>query len=333
MSTLPTIRLGHTGLQVSRLCLGTMTFGGQTSDAESFAIMDAAAEAGVNFIDTANVYPSGAADANKGQTERVVGRWLAGRRHRFVLTTKAGGPMGSLPWEGGTSRKHLLDAIDASLKRLGTDYMDLYQLHRDDPATPLDETLQALDTIVRSGRARYVGLSNWSAWRAARALGRSEALGAARPVTVQPRYNLLFREYERDLFPMCASEGLATLCYNPLAGGLLTGKHQDLSNPAPGGRFGANRAATYYRERYWNEQKFNAVARITRLARQAGLAPERLAVAWVLAQPGVSCAILGASRADQLAQVLAAPDTRLDAGLLAQLDDATREFRLGDSPR
>jgi aryl-alcohol dehydrogenase-like predicted oxidoreductase len=310
-----------------------MTFGGQADESESFAILDAAAEAGINFIDTANVYPSGAADRDKGATEAVVGRWLKGRRERFVLATKAGGPMGPLPWEGGTSRKHLLDAIDASLARLGTNYVDLYQLHRDDPLTPLDETLAALDTIVRSGRARHVGVSNWNAWRIARAIGVAEARRLVKPVSVQPRYNLLFREFERDLFPMCRQEGLATLCYNPLAGGLLTGKHRDLGAPDPGGRFGANRAAVYYRERYWDERKFQAVSRIVDVAAQAGLSPERLAVAWVLAQPGVTCAILGASRASQLPQVLAAAETKLEPAVLQELDTITQEFRLGDAAR
>ncbi len=333
MSALSTVRLGRTGLQVTRLALGTMTFGGQADEKASFAILDAASDAGVNFIDTANVYPSGAADGDKGATERVLGRWLKGRRERFILATKAGGPMGARPWEGGTARKHLLASIDASLARLGTDHVDLFQLHRDDPGTPLDETLEALDAIVRSGRARYVGVSNWTAWRIARALGRSEALHWARPVTVQPRYNLLFREFERDLFPMCRQEGLATLCYNPLAGGLLTGKHRDPASPDPQGRFGENRAAVYYRERYWERRKFHAVERIAALAGEAGMRPERLAVAWVLAQPGVTCALLGASRASQLPEVLAAASTALPPDLLQQLDALTREFRRGDAPR
>ncbi len=324
------IRLGNTGLQVSRLCLGTMTFGTQADEAASFAIMDAAAEGGVNFIDTANVYPLGVEHKDKGVTEQIIGRWLQGRRGRFIVATKAAHPMGSLPWDTGTSRKHLLDAIDASLKRLGTDYVDLYQLHRDDDTTPLDETLEALDTIVRSGRARYIGLSNWTAWRVARALGRCEALGLAKPATIQPRYNLIYRQLERDLFPLVQQEGLGTLCFNPLAGGLLTGKHGDLNAPDAQSRFGFGKASVSYKERYWHEQQFEAVKAIGNLARDAGLRPERLAVAWVLAQPGVSCAIIGATRATQLPEVLAAADTKLDAGLLARLDEITRAFRLGE---
>ena len=330
---MPLVRLGATGLQVSRLCLGTMTFGTQADESASFAICDAAAAAGVNFIDTANVYPLGSDGSLRGDTERILGKWLRGKRDRFIVATKAAGVMGPLPWEGGTSRKHLLDAIDASLARLGTDYVDLYQLHRDDENTPLDETLEALDTIVRSGRARYVGVSNWSAWRIARALGRAEALRVAKPVTVQPRYNLLFRQFERDLFPMCEAEGLATLCYNPLAGGLLTGKHRDLAAPDAQGRFGHGRAAAMYKDRYWHEREFEAVGRFVALAAEAGIAPARLAVAWVLAQRGVTCAIIGASRAEQLPDVLGAAEVKLDADLLAQLDAMTREFRMGDAVR
>ncbi len=324
------IRLGHTGLQVSRLCLGTMTFGTQADEAESFAILDAAAAGGVNFIDTANVYPLGVAHHEKGRTEEIIGRWLKGRREQFVVATKAAHPMGTLPWETGTSRKHLLSAIDASLARLGTDYVDLYQLHRDDETTPLDETLEALDTIVRSGRARYVGLSNWPAWRVARALGRCEALRLFKPATLQPRYNLLYRQLERDLFPLVRQEGLGTLCFNPLAGGLLTGKHRDLNAPDSQSRFGFGNASVTYRERYWHEQQFEAVKQIGEVAREIGLTPERLAVAWVLAQPGVSCAIIGATRAAQLPEVLAAPQTRLEAGVLDRLDAITRGFRQGE---
>lgn len=324
------IRLGATGLQVSRLCLGTMTFGTQADEAASVAIMDAAAAGGVNFIDTANVYPLGVDHKDKGVTEEIIGRWLKGRREKFILATKCAHPMGSLPWETGTSRKHILSAIDASLARLGTDYVDLYQLHRDDETTPLDETLEALDTVVRSGRARYVGVSNWPAWRVARALGRCEALGITRLATLQPRYNLIYRQLERDLFPLVRQENLGTLCFNPLAGGLLTGKHGDLNAPDARSRFGFGKASVSYKERYWHEQQFEAVKAIGEVAREIGMRPERLAVAWTLAQPGVSCAIIGATRAGQLPEVLAAADTTLDAEVLKKLDTITRQFRQGE---
>lgn len=332
MSDRKLIRLGNTGLQVSRLCLGTMTLGSSADEAESRSILDAATDAGVNFIDTANRYPSDAPDERKGLTEEIIGRWLKGRRERFILTTKAGGPMGPMPWDAGTSRKHLLSAIDASLIRLGTDYVDLFQLHRDDPSTPMDEALETIDTIVRSGRARYVGVSNWGAWRIARALGRCEALGLVKLVTVQPRYNLLFRQFERDLFPMCEAENLATLCYNPLAGGLLTGKYRHGAPADAATRFGAGGIAAAYRQRYWHDKEFEAVGRILQVAQSVGMSPERLAVAWLLAQRGVTCAILGASRASQLPEVLLAGETKLETQVLSQLETITHEFRFGDAP-
>lgn len=326
-------RLGSTGIEVSRLCMGSATFGGQSGQPASFAMLDACAASGVNFIDTANVYPLGSEPGDKGHSERIIGQWLKGRRHRFVVATKGGGTMGPLPGESGNSRKHLLDAIDASLRRLGTDYVDLYQLHYDDTATPLDESLAALDTIVRSGRARSAGVSNFRAWRLARAVGRCETNGWVRPVAVQPRYNLLFRQIERDLVPFCREEGLAMICYNPLAGGLLSGKHRFDAQPDADGRFGAGKGAAMYKDRYWHEREFVAVSAFVKLAAAAGIAPVRLAVAWVLAQPGVTAAILGASRADQLAEVLQAADTRIPPDLLTQLEELSFEFRMGDASR
>ena len=193
------IKFSQTGLIVSRLCLGTGTFGKQTDESESFRIFEKVADAGVNFIDTADVYPGGADLPEVGRAEEITGRWLKGKRGRFILGTKAGGRMGSSPWDQGSSRKHLLDAIEASLRRLNTDYVDIYQLHMDDDATPLDETVEALDAIVQSGKARYIGVSNFLAYRLARAIGRQDTLGLARFVSAQPRYNLLFREIEREL--------------------------------------------------------------------------------------------------------------------------------------
>jgi 1-deoxyxylulose-5-phosphate synthase len=217
-------KFSRTGLSVSRLCVGTGTFGKQTDEAESFRILDAAAEAGVNFIDTADIYPGGAEAHEVGSAEEITGRWLKRKRGRFILGTKGGGPMGPSQWGQGSSRKHLLDAIDASLRRLNTDYVDSYQLHMDDAATPLDETIEALDIIVRSGKARYVGVSNFLAYRLARAIGRQDTLKLARFVSVQPRYNLLFREIERELLPLAQKENLAVLPFNRLAAGLLSGK-------------------------------------------------------------------------------------------------------------
>jgi aryl-alcohol dehydrogenase-like predicted oxidoreductase len=326
-------RLGGTGLTVSRLCLGTMTFGLQSDETASRAILDRAAEAGVTFIDTADVYPLGGDTRTVGRTEAIVGRWLEGRRGQFILATKAVGKMGPQAWNQGASRKHLLDAIDASLRRLGTDYVDLYQLHSDDAATPLDETLEALDSIVRSGKARYVGVSNFLAYRLARALGRAEARNLTSIVSVQPRYSLLFREIERELLPLAAEDRLGVISYNPLAGGLLTGKHTFASGPAQGTRFTLGNAAERYQERYWHEREFQTVEQLHEAVTASGIPLTTASVAWVLANPVVTSAIIGASRPEQLAETLRAAEIRLDPALKQQLDELTAEYRRGDSTR
>ena len=243
------VRLGRTGLQVSRLCLGTMTFGLQCDEPTSRAILDRAAEGGITFLDTADAYPLGGEVDTTGRTEEIVGRWLKGKRQDFILATKCFGRVGPNRWDQGNSRKHILDAIDASLERLDTDYIDLYQLHGYDPNTPVEETLRALEDIVRSGRARYIGVSNWLAYQLARANGKAEVLGVTRFDSIQPRYNLLFREFERELFPLCQEEGIGVIPYNPLAGGLLTGKHSP-DGALEGTRFDLGNAGPRYRDRY-----------------------------------------------------------------------------------
>jgi len=334
--SIPTTRFGRTGLTVSRLALGTMTFGLQTEESVARAILDKATDAGINFLDTADVYPLGGDTGTAGRTEEIIGRWLKaspGRRANNILATKAVGVMGPSAWDQGASRKHLLDAIDASLKRLDTDHVDLYQLHSDDNKTPLDETLEALDVIVRSGRARYVGVSNFLAYRLARALGRSEVLNTVKFVSVQPRYSLLFREIERELLPLCAEEGLAVIPYNPLAGGLLTGKYAKGSAPASGTRFTLGTAAGRYQDRYWNDNAFDAVGELERIADEAGIPLASLAVAWVMAQPTITAPLLGASRPEQLDATIAAASLKLDAGLMEQLNKVTHRFRMGDAAR
>jgi len=326
------VRFGRTGLKVSRLCLGTMTFGLQCDEATSFAILDAAAAAGIRFIDTADVYPLGGGLDRVGRTEEIVGKWLHGRREDFVLATKCSGKTGPADWQQGTSRKHVMASIDASLKRLGTDYVDLYQVHHFDAAVSVDETVEAFDAVVKAGKARYVGVSNFHAYRVARALGRAEAKGLATLVSVQPRYNLLFREIERELLPLCREEGLAVMPYNPLAGGMLTGKHKR-GAPPEGSRFTLGNAAKNYTERYWKEREFETVDRFVALAKAAGLAPATLAMAWVLSNPVVTAPIVGASRADQLAASVAALEVRLDPALKATLDELSHEFRMGDAAR
>jgi aryl-alcohol dehydrogenase (NADP+) len=310
-----------------------MTFGLQIDEPAARSVMDRAAAGGVTFIDTADVYPLGGGVDLAGKTEEIVGRWLKGRRNQFVLATKCFGRTGPQAWDVGNSRRHIMDAIEASLRRLGTDYIDLYQLHQDDPDTPIDETLRALDDLVRSGKVRYIGCSNFLAYRVARALGRCETLGLARFDSAQPRYNLLFRQFERDLFPLCLEEGVGVIPYNPLAGGLLSAKYRQSQAPAQGTRFTLANAGAMYQERYWHQREFEAVDAFQKLADEAGLKPATLAVAWVMHQPAVTAPILGASRADQLDDTLAAADVHLDADLLAKLDNLTREFRRGDAAR
>ncbi|MDH3320522.1 MAG: aldo/keto reductase [Betaproteobacteria bacterium] len=326
------VRFGPTGLQVSRLCLGTMTFGLQCDEKSSFAILDAAAGHGITFLDTANAYPLGGNVGDMGRTEEILGKWLKGKREQFILATKCSGKMGNAPWQQGTSRKHVMSAIDASLRRLGTDYVDLYQVHHFDAITPVDETVEAFDAVVTAGKARYVGVSNYHAYRVARSMGRSEALGLTKLVSVQPRYNLLFRQVERELLPFCKEEDLAVIPYNPLAGGLLTGKHQRGAPPA-GTRFTLGNAAKTYTERYWQEREFDTVAAFVKLAKDAGLDPATLAVAWVLAHPAVTSPLVGASKPEQLNASVAAADLKLDPALKAKLDELSHEYRMGDAAR
>lgn len=327
------VRLGRTGLPVSRLCLGTMTFGLQTDEATSIAILERAAAGGITFLDTSDVYPQGGTRETVGRTEEIIGRWLQSRRHEFVVATKCFGAMSERPWDRGLSRKHILDAIEASLRRLRTDYVDLYQLHHPDPGTPMDETLRALDDIVRAGKARYVGCSNYFAYQIARALGRSELHGLARLDSVQPRYNLLFRQVERELFPLCQEEGLAVIPYNPIAAGLLSGKHSRQSGPLPGTRFTHVKAGPQYRERYWHERELDTVDALRPLAAEAGMSMVQMAIGWVLANPVITAPIVGATRPEQLDDAIAAVGKGLDAGLKRTLDELTVDYRLGDDIR
>jgi 1-deoxyxylulose-5-phosphate synthase len=327
-------KFSRTGIQVSRLCLGTGTFGKQTDEKTSHAILDRAAEAGINFIDTADGYPMGGELELAGRTEEIVGRWLKGKRNRFIIATKAAMPMGPSSWDQGSSRKHLLDAIDGSLRRLGTEYVDLYQLHFDDPATPLEESLEVLDTIVRSGKARYVGVSNFLAYRLARAVFRAETLRLTRPVSLQPRYSLLFRQIERELLPLALEENIAVIPYNPLAGGLLTGKYRLNQKPAEGrfssevGKFGA-----IYQDRYWHDREFATIEKLQAIAREAAQPLIKLSIAWTLAHPAITSAIIGASRVEQLADTLDASDLEISTELKEKLDEATVEYRWGDAVR
>ena len=326
------IRLGRTGLSVSRLCLGTMTFGYQCDEDVSRSILDAAADGGITFIDTADVYPLGGDGSTVGRTEEIVGRWMHGRRDEFVVATKCVGPMSNRRWDRGASRKHIMDAVDGSLRRLQTDYIDLYQMHQFDPSVTQDETLSALTDLVRVGKVRYIGCSNYLAYELARGVGRSEALGLARYDSVQPRYNLLYRNIERELLPLCQEEGIGVIPYNPLAGGFLSGKHQR-GNPTEGTRFTLGTATERYQERYWHDRQFDAVDALRPLAAEAAVSVAALAVQWVLANPVVTAPIVGASRPEQLADALAAAATPLDAEVKSALDELTIDYVNHPTPR
>lgn len=326
-------RLGRTGLQVSRLCLGTMTFGLQSDESTAVAILNRAAEGGIDFIDTSDAYPLGGDLSTRGITEEILGRWLRGKRDSFIVATKCFAPTGPAPFDAGNSRKHIMAAVDASLRRLQTDYIDLYQLHGYDPATPIDETLGALDDLVHQGKVRYTGCSNFLTYQLVRAIGRSETLRLARLDSVQPRYNLLFRQIEREMLPFCREEGVGVIPYNPIAGGLLSGKHSRSAPPAEGTRFTLGTAAGAYQDRYWHDSEFDTVDELRRLADQAGVNLVTLSVAWVLANEAITAPIIGASRPGQLDSSLAAAELVLDDDLKQQLDDHTHQYRMGDAPR
>ena len=326
-------RLGRSGLQVSRLCLGTMTFGLQSDESTAIAILDRAADGGIDFLDTSDAYPLGGDMSTRGVTEEILGRWLRGKRDRFIVATKCFAPTGPAPFDMGNSRKHIMAAVDDSLRRLQTDYIDLYQLHGYDPATPIDETLGALDDLVHSGKVRYTGCSNFLTYQLVRAIGRSETLGLARFDSVQPRYNLLFRQIEREMLPFCLEDGVGVIPYNPIAGGLLSGKHSRSAPPPEGTRFTLGNAAGIYQDRYWHDREFDTVDELGQLAAQAGVSLVTLSVAWVLANKAITAPIIGASRPEQLDASLAAAEFKLDDDLKQRLDERTYHYRMGDAPR
>ncbi len=314
-------RLGRTGLKVSEICLGTMTFGNQCDEPTSRAIMDKAFEYGVTFFDAADVYPIGGTPESRGRTEEYIGRWLMGRREEIVLATKFNGEMGAGPNDRGGSRKHIFQAVEASLRRLQTDYIDLYQMHAPDLETPLDETLRALDDLVHAGKVRYIGCSNYPAWLLTKGLWISDKQGLARFDSVQPRYNILFRHIEAELLPLALDQGVGVISYNPLAGGVLTGRYQAGQSVEDGSRFALQNAGKIYRARYWQEAQMQAVDQLKQLCDARNVSITQVAIAWVLAQPTITSAIVGASKAAQLDQSLPAVDFQLDEPLLAACDE------------
>ncbi|MFW6055751.1 MAG: aldo/keto reductase [Chloroflexota bacterium] len=312
--------VGRTGLKVSKFCLGTMTFGDQASESDAISMMHAAMDAGLNFIDTADVYV-------KGRSEEIVGKALKSRRDEVVLATKFGNPTGPLPNDKGGSRKHIMQAIEASLRRLDTDYVDLYYLHLPDYTTPIEETLRALDDLVHQGKVRYPAVSNFRAFQISKALWTSDANGLARFECVQPPYNLITRDIEYELLPLCGDEGLGVCVYNPLAGGLLTGKHDPSKPPTAGTRFSNETMGKMYYDRYWNETNFRAVERFRAIAANAGHDMVQMALAWVLGSKHITSVIIGATSMRHVEHNIAAGDITLTEEERAACDEIWYELR------
>jgi aryl-alcohol dehydrogenase-like predicted oxidoreductase len=313
------VRLGKAGLKVSRLCLGTMTFGTPAwrrwvlDEAASRPFLQRALEHGINFFDTADTYSS-------GMSEEVIGRALKefARRDQVVIATKAFYPVGAGgPNDQGLSRKHLFSAIDASLTRLGTDYVDLYQIHRFDRETPIEETLEALHDIVKSGKARYIGASSMFAWQFMKMLATSDAHGWTRFISMQNHYNLVYREEEREMLPLCREEGIGVIPWSPLARGFLAGNRRGEDR----GETVRARTDDFAHELYYADTDFTIADRVAELARRRELKPTQIALAWMLAKPDVTAPIIGTSKLPHLDQAVAAVDIRLDAAELTFLEE------------
>ncbi|NLW20484.1 MAG: aldo/keto reductase [Clostridiales bacterium] len=304
------IRLPGTGLQVSRLSLGTMTFGGQTNERDSLAILDHALDQGVNFWDTANMYTA-------GTSETIVGKALKGRRERVILATKVFNPMSEDMNDWGLSRRAILSAVDKSLKRLDTDWIDLYYLHSPDYHTDLHETLHTMDGLVKAGKIRYIGVSNFAAWQVADMLGICGKEGFIKPIYSQNMFNLITRAAQTEMLPFLRAHNMGMAVYNPIAAGLLTGKHR-WGDPAGDTRFALN---PNYFKRYWLKENFDAVDKLDVIARERGISLLSLSLKWLLAQPGVHTIISGVSRQSQLEQNIKALDgDPLDEAALAACD-------------
>ncbi|MCB9137172.1 MAG: aldo/keto reductase [Caldilineaceae bacterium] len=312
-------KLGRTGLKVSPLCLGTMQWGWTADTDTAFELMDEFTAAGGNFIDTADVYSRWADGNEGGVSELIIGRWLRarGNRHEVVLATKVRGEMWAGPNGEGLSRGHIIQACEDSLRRLQTDYIDLYQAHWYDADTPIEETMDALDTLVRQGKVRYVGCSNYPAWRLMEALWASDKRGLVRYDTLQPHYNLVHRaEFEDELAQLCAAFEIGVIPYSPLAGGFLTGKYR--ADSAPDGARAAG-----VKKRYFNERGWRTLAALEAVADEAGAPPSAIALAWLLTRPGMTAPIIGANSFEQLADSLVALDINLSKEQIARLDEAS----------
>ncbi|UQZ33997.1 aldo/keto reductase [Paenibacillus sp. PK3_47] len=312
-------RLGSSGLQVSALGLGTNSFGKRADGQTSVNILHAALDQGINFIDTANIYAG-------TESERIIGTGLEGRRQDAVLATKAGLPRHDGPNGSGSSRHHLMLELEGSLRRLKTDYVDLYQIHTFDPYTPLDETLRALDDMVSSGKVRYIGASNYAAWELMKALGISEARSLVKYTSIQCSYSLADRTPETELVPLCLDQGIGLIPYFPLAGGILTGKYSG-EDAAPAG----SRADTDPNfRRFLTPEALELGRSVSTIAEEAGVSPAALSLAWLMGRPAVSTVIVGATSAEQLQHNLHSAEIQPDAAVLDKLNEASSAFRRGE---
>lgn len=309
--------LGNTGLKVSELCLGTMTFGRETEEALSHKMLDKFLAAGGNFIDTADVYSTGV-------SEEIVGRWLKDQyREDLVIATKVRFPMGSGPNDVGLSRKHILAGVDASLRRLQTDYIDLYQVHCWDQATPLEETLSTLNTLVNNGKVRYIGVSNYSGWQLQKALDMCYYNGWEGFVSLQALYNLLDRDIERELLPICENEGLGLMCWSPLRGGWLTGKfRRDMTAPPDGTRVNIAEEKGWSESwpAYNTERTWKIIDELLAIAEEAGKSSAQIALKWLLNRPGVTCPIIGARTLEQFENNMDVTDWSLEEDQMDRLN-------------
>ena len=297
------VKLGRSGLTVSEVCLGTMTFAREADEKTSFAVADYFVEQGGYFVDTANIYSDGA-------SEECVGRWIKERRnrHQIVLATKVYGEMGPHPNDAGLSRIHIMREVEESLRRLQTDVIDLYQIHRWDPGAPVEETVRALDDLVRQGKVRYIGASNLKAYQLLSFLHDADECHAARFISLQPVYNALNRGIELEVLPLCEREGLGVMAYNPLAGGLLTGKYSKGGELPKGSRM---EAFGFYHDRYFTDQALDTVERFVAHAKELGMSPAQLAFAWVRADHRVTVPIVGARNVEQVTDTLGGLGRRL----------------------
>ena len=313
-------KLGRTGLKVSAIGIGTMFFGTQVNEAEATKILDVAFENGINLFDTANAYTA-------GRSEEIVGKAVKNKRHSVVLATKVGHMQGTGPNDSGLSREHIILAIEKSLKRLGTDYLDIYYAHTPDYSTPIEETLRVFDNLVQQGKVRYIACSNIRAWQLIKSLWVSDKYNLARFDCIQSVYNLLTRDIEYELLPCCAGEGIGVTVFNPLAAGFLTGKYDPNQPPAPNNRFGRERTGLRERDLYWSPVNFQAVAHLKKIADAHSHNLAQFSLAWIINNPSISSAIVGASAAKQLEENLGALDIKLTAEENKACDEVWTELR------